>query len=502
MVGEAGSHSLDSPLLPTPTLEKLSRRHAAAVEKPHLCSLFSWNDSGIFEEVKRQLWLAGPLVAVSLLQYCLQVISLMFVGHLGELALSGASVATSFANVTGFSVLLGMGTALDTLCGQAYGAKQYRMLGIHMQRAMVVLFLVCFPLAFVWASTSQILIALGQNPEISQEAGLYAHWLIPSLFAYGLLQCHVRFLQNQNIVFPMVICSAVTALLHILLCWVLVYNSGLGNKGAALATATSYWINVLLLAIYIKCSRACVRTWTGFSKEALHDVLNFLRLAVPSALMICLEYWAFEMVVLLSGFLPNPKLETSVLSISLNTMWIVYTIPTGLSSAVSIRVSNELGAGNAQAAQLSVCAVVLICVSEGLIVALITIFLRNVWGYLYSNEEEVVRYVSAMMPILAASDFMDGIQCSLSGAARGCGWQQKCSLINLGAYYVVGIPAAILFAFVLHAGGEGLWMGIICAMIVQVLILVTMIFRTNWDQETRMAQDRVQKSGASSEAML
>ena len=60
----------------------------------------------IVEEVKKQLWLAGPMIAVSLLQYCLQIISVMFVGHLGELPLSGASMATSFASVTGFSFLV------------------------------------------------------------------------------------------------------------------------------------------------------------------------------------------------------------------------------------------------------------------------------------------------------------------------------------------------------------------------------------------------------------
>lgn len=60
----------------------------------------------IVEEVKKQLWLAGPLICVSLLQSCLQLVSVMFVGHLGELALSGASMATSFASVTGFSLLV------------------------------------------------------------------------------------------------------------------------------------------------------------------------------------------------------------------------------------------------------------------------------------------------------------------------------------------------------------------------------------------------------------
>ena len=159
------------------------------------------------------------------------------------------------------------------------------MLGIHMQRAMLVLLLVSMPLALVWAYTSQILMAVGQNPEISTEAGLYARWLIPGLFAYGLLQCHVRFLQNQNIVFPMLITSGITTLFHIFACWVLVYKSGLGNKGAALATSISYWISVLLLAVYIKFSQACKKTWNGVSQEALHHILNFIELAIPSAFM-------------------------------------------------------------------------------------------------------------------------------------------------------------------------------------------------------------------------
>lgn len=59
----------------------------------------------ILEEMKRLLVLAGPLMTVNFLIYCLQVISIMFVGHLGELALSGASMATSFASVTGLSLM-------------------------------------------------------------------------------------------------------------------------------------------------------------------------------------------------------------------------------------------------------------------------------------------------------------------------------------------------------------------------------------------------------------
>ncbi|OIT38385.1 protein detoxification 16 [Nicotiana attenuata] len=420
----------------------------------------------IIEEAKKQLGLAVPLIAVNILQYCLQIISIMFVGHLGELALSGASMATSFASVTGFSVLLGMGSALETLCGQAYGAKQYHMLGIYTQRAMLVLLVLSILLLLIWFNTSVILIACGQDPDISAEAGQFNRWMIPGLFAYGILQCLDRFLQTQNIVMPMMLTSGFTALFHILICWIFVFKIGLGSKGAALANAISYWVNVFLLAGYIEFSPACRKTWTGFSKEALHDILDFLKLAIPSAIMICL-----------------------------NTCWMVYMVSVGLGAAISTRVSNELGAGRPQGARLALYVIVVVAISVGLIIATTTILVRFVWGKLYSNEEEVIRYVAKILPLLALSDFLDGFQCVLSGAARGCGWQKLCAFINLGAYYVVGLPSSVLFAFVFRTGGMGLWMGIICALLVQNVALIAINICTNWDKEARKAVNRVQVFG-------
>ncbi|RZC87878.1 hypothetical protein C5167_029790 [Papaver somniferum] len=449
------------------------------------------NSEKFLGEVKKQLRLAGPLILVNFLQFSLQLISVMFVGHLGQLSLASASIATSFASVCGFSFLMGMGGALDTLCGQSYGAKQYRMLGIYMQRAMLVLLLVSVPLAFIWANTGRILMAVGQDQEISIEAGVYARFMIPSIFAFGLLQCQVRFLQAQSIVFPMMITSTITALSHIIVCWVLVFKTGLGSRGAAVANAISYWINTLLLALFIKFSASCKRTWTGFSKEALQDVLNFLRLSIPSAIMTCLEMWCFEMMVLLSGLLPNPMLETSVLSISLNTSSVVFMISSGVGATISTRVSNELGARNPQAARLAVQVVLCIIITQGTLIGSIMILIRRLWGYAYSSDKEVVNYVAIMLPINAVSSLLEAIQCVLSGTIRGCGRQVIGAFINLGAYYLVGIPSAIIFAFVLHVGGKGLWLGIMCALFVQVVSLLIVTLRTDWEQEAKHAADRV-----------
>ncbi|KAF0930091.1 hypothetical protein E2562_027922 [Oryza meyeriana var. granulata] len=369
-------------------------------------------------EVKRLLRLAGPLVASFLLRNAVQMVSVMFVGHLGELPLAGASLAVSLANVTGFSFLAGMASALDTLCGQAFGARQHRLLGIYAHRAMVVLALACVPIAIAWAFAERLLLVA------------------------------------QSIVVPVMASSAVTAVTHVAVCWALVYKAGMGSKGAALSGAVTYWTNLAILALYVRLSSACETTWTGFSMDALRELRRFTDLAVPSAMMICLEWWSFELLVLLSGILPNPKLETSVLSICMNTASLLFMVPRGIGSSLSTRISNELGGGHTQAARLAAGVAIAMTMLVGLVLAIAMILLRNVWGYAYSSEEEVVSYIARMLPILAVSFFVDGLNVALSGVLTGCGKQKIGAYVNLGALYLVGIPTAMLLAFVLHLNGE------------------------------------------------
>ncbi|GJN19611.1 hypothetical protein PR202_gb06905 [Eleusine coracana subsp. coracana] len=445
----------------------------------------------VVPEIKKQLYLAGPLIVGFLLQNVTQMVSVMFVGHLGELALSGASVATSFAGVTGFSLLAGMACSLDTLCGQAFGAEQHNMLGIYKQRAMLVLTLVSVPVSVIWAYTGRILAWCGQDPEIAAGAGSYIRWLIPALFVYGPVQCHGRFLQTQNLVWPTMLSSGATALAHPAVCWLLVRRLGLGANGAALANAVSYLVNLSVLAAYVRLSPACRRSWTGFSSEAFRGVAEFLKLAVPSAVMVCMKWWSFELLVLLSGLLPNPKLETAVLCICLNTNSMVFMVPLGLSAAISTRVSNELGAERPDAARLATRVVLFLALAVGVSEGLVMMLVRNLWGYAYSNEEEVARYTARMMPVLAVSILLDCQQGVLSGIVRGCGRQKMGAYINLAAYYLVGNPVAFVCAFVFHLGGMGLWFGILSGLLVQVLLLLSITLCTNWNKEALAAKDRV-----------
>ncbi|KAL4584887.1 hypothetical protein LXL04_009497 [Taraxacum kok-saghyz] len=466
----------------------------------HSKYILEFNVTEIIVELKQQLMLAGPFILVSLLQYSFLLTSIMFIGHLGELALSGASMATSFASVTGFSFMMGMGSALETFCGQAYGAKQYHMLGVHLQRAMAVLMLMGIPISLIWASTGEIFTYFGQDSEISEQAGNYARWLIPSIFPYGLLQCQIRFLQTQNNTKPLMISTGFASLIHVLCCWILVSKLGFGSSGAALSVAISYSINVLILGIYIRFSNTCERTWLGFSRDGVRDLSGFLALGIPSALMLGV------LVVRVSSFdLRNPsKSEARNIDDVLSTISLAYRIPFGFGSAVSIdllltlialidstRVSNELGAGKHEAAELAVWVALSLVVTEVLIIGLLLVVAGGVWAKLYTDEAEVVSYMSVLMPVLAVSTVMDGIQGVLSGVARGCGWQKMCTFVNLGAYYLVGLPSAMALTFVYGFGGKGLWMGIICGSGVQAALLLAIMAWTNWEKEAKKTMNRV-----------
>ncbi|CAM6127106.1 unnamed protein product [Calypogeia fissa] len=444
----------------------------------------------VLPELTKQFWIFGPMVCVMLLQYSLNLASVMFVGHLGELALASASMGTSIANVTGFSLLVGMGSALETLCGQAYGAKQYHLLGTYMQRGIIVLQATSVPIAVVWFNISSILKAMGQDPEIANGAGHYIRWMLPSLFGYAMLQPVVKYLQTQSKVVPMMMSSAVTLCFHIPTCWLLVYKLGVGFKGAAISNGISTWLNLTILVMYVKFGPVGKQTWAGFTTEAFHDMKTFFKLAIPSTLMICLEYWSFELMVLMSGLLPNPQLEMSTFTICLNTIAVLYMIPYGLGASASVRVSNELGAGRPSIAKKAVVVALSLGLTEGFIMATVVFLLRYVWPRAFTNEAEVVDYVAGVIPYLSVLAVMDSVQGVLSGVARGVGNQALAAIANLGAYYVVGVPLALVLAFYFHMNGIGLWLGLMAALAVQATGLFLICVFTDWEKQSEKARAR------------
>ncbi|KAK9117269.1 hypothetical protein Sjap_016216 [Stephania japonica] len=234
----------------------------------------------------KKLWvLAAPAIFTTLSRYSIGAVTQAFAGHLGNIELAAVSIANTV--IAGFTmgIALGMGSALETLCGQAYGAGRLDMMGVYLQRSWAIVNTTGFILSPLYIFAKPLLRLIGQKPEIADAAGTFALWILPQLFAYTMIFPVVKFLQAQRKMMFMAVVAAVALGLHTLFSWVLMFKLKLGLVGAAVTLNVSWWFIVASLLVYI-FSGACGQTWSGFSWMAFKNLWSFVKLSVASAIML------------------------------------------------------------------------------------------------------------------------------------------------------------------------------------------------------------------------
>ncbi|XP_021896717.1 protein DETOXIFICATION 18-like isoform X2 [Carica papaya] len=439
-----------------------------------------WKKALDVKEVKKQVYLSFPLILTTVSYTGITMISVMFAGQLGDLELAGATLGNSWATVTGFAFMTGLSGALETLCGQGFGAQLYGKMGIDLQAACIVSFTFSVLVSILWWFTEPILILLHQAPSISKQAAVYMKYLIPSLFAYGFIQNVLRFLQTQSLVLPLMVCSMLPVGIHFGVVYALVHKTQLGYRGAPLAVSISMWISIFLLAGYVSWAKKLKQTWQGFSMESFFHVFSYLKLALYSAAMVCLEYWTFEILVFLAGLMENPEMTTSVIAMCVNTETISYMLTYGLSAAASTRVANELGAGNPDKAKRAMSLTLKFSIFLACIVIILLDAGHKTWAGFFSKSPMIIEGFAMMTPYLSAAIVFDSIQGVLAGVARGCGWQHLAVYVNLAMFFFLGLPIAALLAFKTSLHIKGLWIGLICGLGCQTTTLLLITFCRNW----------------------
>ncbi|XP_062024149.1 protein DETOXIFICATION 33 [Rosa rugosa] len=448
-----------------------------------------------FRIESQKLWkIAGPAIFTALCQYSLGALTQTFTGFVGELELAAVSVENSVVAGLAFGVMLGMGSALETLCGQAYGAGQIRMLGVYMQRSWIILLTTSLFLVPIYVWSPPILELIGETDEISEAAGKFAIWMIPQLFAYALNFPIQKFLQAQRKVFVMAYISAAVLVLHTFFSWLLILKLGWGLTGAAITLNTSWWLIVIAQLLYIFITKSD-GAWSGFSMLAFADLWGFVKLSLASAVMLCLEFWYLMVLVVITGRLADPLIPVDAISICMNIQGWDAMIALGFNAAISVRVSNELGAGNAKIAKFAVIVVSITSVSIGVVCMAIVLGTRDYFPYLFTSSEAVAEETTQLATLLGITVLLNSLQPVLSGVAVGAGWQSVVAYINIGCYYIVGLPAGILLGFTFAFGVEGIWSGMIGGICLQTIILIVVTSLTNWNTEAEQAESRVLKWG-------
>ncbi|KAF8698454.1 hypothetical protein HU200_035194 [Digitaria exilis] len=455
-------------------------------------SLTTTSGGGAASEAASILRLSLPMIMTGLILYVRPMISMLFLGRLGELALAGGSLAMGFANITGYSVLSGLASGMEPVCGQAVGAGNLPLVGATMQRMVLLLLAVSVPVSFLWSHMEPLLLLCGQDAAIAAAAQRYILLCLPDLLFQSFLHPLRIYLRTQSINLPLTACAVLAVAMHLPINYLLVPVLGLGVHGVALASAMANLNIVLLLLAYVYFS-GVHRATGGFtlSEKLFKDVTGWMRLArlaVESCASVCLEWWWYEIMILLCGLLANPKATVASMGVLIQTTSLLYIFPSSLSFGVSTRVSNELGANRPRAARAAARAGLALSAAQGLASCAFAVSVRGAWARMFTSDASIVGLTASVLPILGLCELGNCPQTTGCGVLRGSARPKDGAHINLGAFYGVGTPVAVALAFWAGLGFEGLWLGLLAAQAACVAVMLVVISRTDWARQAELAQ--------------
>ncbi len=481
---------------------------------------------------------AFPIVTTALIQVSQSMTTLAFIGRLDSATYLGAvTLGNMVCNVTGFSLSLGMLTALDTLVAQAYGAKMYSLMGLHTQRAIVIVTLFTIPVIIIWTYTGEFLYyVLGIDYETSMLAGQWSKYIRYGIWPSLVFEIFRKFLQGQQIVWPVVVSALCSTVLNGTLNSFLVRNYHLGIHGPAMALVTSQWSSVLILVSIIAARKCVLRmrgsaaavayshvssvddsvgvdgklpesegssvspavdveeadpedNWPSLSVNIFRDWGPFLSLGVPGAFSLMLEWGSYETIASIAGRLGAVSLATH--GIFMSTASFFYRFPVAISIASAILIGNRLGDNDAEGAKFFMKLGIWVDFAWGICAGgVLVLVLRPYWGRLYTDVEDVRMMVSACLPIMMFYITVDSTKCITLNVLRSTGRPGVTVIGNVVACLCVMLPLGYYLALRMGYGLVGLWFAMSMTWVMATFGYLYVVVFTDWQQQADLARER------------
>ncbi len=440
--------------------------------------------------------IAIPCAVSNVLEYLPVTFQLMFVGNTADhkAALDAVALGRAYFNASALSVGFGLLSALRTLCPQAVGARRPELCRLYAQRAVFLVFVFIWPSVILQFFASDVLKAIGQPPDIADMAGEYCMRLIPQLFAIVGFTILQRVMQALDLNWTnFAICAAVCALSPLVI-WYYVVKLEMGYVGAAWAASTYNSLYcVIAVPVLIYQGHANLFSFYGWDVFDASGAVEYLGIAVPGLLQLCLEWWVLEIVTIMAGLLPDSLTAIGASSIVYNLEGLLLMLWVGNLVAVAIRVGFHIGAGDEAAARRAAWLGFVNALGLGSAIGVSLYLARRVIVTGYSRDGEVRARAARLMAVLAVVVVCDACNNAVGGIMNGLGLQRAAAKFQLVGYYMVGIPIAAIAVFALHAQRPlfWLWGGVAIAMCTSCALQVTCLFRHDWEESVYEAQLRL-----------
>ncbi|KAG2788975.1 hypothetical protein PC129_g20104 [Phytophthora cactorum] len=503
-----------SPRPGTPSDNKLSGEHTPllpAVDKVDVIldeeekaavavdnKLTAWEIVSV--DTKRLLAVAFPMMLALMLEMFPDLVLSIMIGHTDVARSTEILAAYQLSSLVQMMIIggliMGLSSAIDTMCSHAFGAKKMVELWRITQAATIV-YLMCLPfITLVLWSGKPMLVAMGQDPAISDVAGqllLVSMLLVPFCIMYAVMKSA---LQAQNIVFPFVLASLVSFILSSIAAYVLAFHSSLGYIGVALGSPVGWFLKVVMVLPVVLRNRGFVESWPGWDwSEAWARVPGIGRLGVSSVLMMTFQMVGFSFISLLAGMLPNADVLIAANGIFVSVICLAFMPLLGICIAGAIRMGNALGAGQARRARLISFLVMSASLSVSGVAAGIVAYIAAPYSRAFTPNVEATAVatdlIKKMLPLLPLVGFAFGMQ----SVFRACGKQLLCAQLNFVCLFVLGVPLGLVFAIQFDAGIAGLWAGNMAGNVIFAVAGIFWLRATSWEKMAHDAKHGTRHAG-------
>ncbi|KAJ2850694.1 ethionine resistance protein [Coemansia erecta] len=289
--------------------------------------------------------------------------------------------------------------------------------------------------------------------------------------------------------------TVIVAPFHIIISYLLVWSPtfGVGFIGMPLGMTISNWMLFIGIGGYITLSRAR-HAWGGFSFECMNGISEYYCIAIPSALMMTLSWAAVETTTLGAAMYGPVAVAAQACAFSLT--FLTYQFSSAIGSTVAARIGHCLGERRHRRARIASNMSLILNYVIYICLALLLIYYRNAWGYIYSNDEEVIAMCAKLAPCLAFAMLFDGLNGQAAGVMRSLGRQRLGSMLAFPSYWIISMPFGVFLAKgPLGLDSLGLFVGLTTGMGIFALSQECfMLFFVDWKKEVKICLDRLARS--------
>ena len=444
-------------------IAELDLRHAGQRVTGH--GLDAW-----FAEARETLKLAGPLVFTQVAQMLIMTTDVVMLGRVGETALASSALGIT---IFFFCWLIGAGpvAAVVPMIAHILGAKPSDRGNVRsvVRMGFWSVVIVSLPMMVLLLFTRQIMLLLGQQPELAAGAGRFMTALclgLPFSLFYQVLRNFSTALERP--VAPLVVMVAGIGF-NFIGDYTLIFGHfgfpRLELEGAGIASASSYLFQfvALLAIVFLTPKLRRYRIFRRFFRPDWEKLSEVFRLGMPIGLTMMFEAMLFNTATLIMGTFGAATVAAH--QISMNVPSLTFMVPLGVAMAATIRVGLASGAGDREAVRRAgYTALGIGVVFMSVTSVVIALFPREIAQLYFSTETaqnaQAIALAVTFLRVAAAFQVFDGLQVVAALSLRGLKDARAPMWIAGGSYWLAGFPVCILFGFGLHMKGLGIWIGL------------------------------------------